>query len=73
MPQFWMSFELENPKESISNTFSPNQINGFLISTRALSGIIAFAITVCLIKNRFVTKKVTDESVVLLERGGEIS
>lgn len=68
-----MSFELQNPKELISNTFSPEEINGFLISTRSLSAIIAFVIVVRLIQNRFTTTKATEESDMLLERDGEIS
>lgn len=73
LAQFWMSYELSNPKQSIMDTFSSEQIHAFFISTRVLSGIIGLITLMRWIQYRIVTAKSLEESTGLLRSDGEIS
>ena len=38
-----MSYELQNPKQLVQNTFTSNQIHSFFLWTRVLSAVVALA------------------------------
>lgn len=71
--QFWMSYELRNPKQLITETFSSDQINDFFVSSQVTSGIIGVATFTRWIQYSFISRKASEESTGLLHRDGEIS
>eukprot|EP00585_Thalassiosira_rotula_P009008 CAMPEP_0196146974 /NCGR_PEP_ID=MMETSP0910-20130528/24282_1 /TAXON_ID=49265 /ORGANISM="Thalassiosira rotula, Strain GSO102" /LENGTH=310 /DNA_ID=CAMNT_0041409279 /DNA_START=84 /DNA_END=1016 /DNA_ORIENTATION=- len=68
---FWMSFELRNPKQLITDTFSDQTIHSFFMFTISLSGIIA-SVTVIrwIYYNYDVSKRKTYSSVDNRANGG---
>lgn len=68
-----MSYELNNPKQSILDTFSSDQIHAFFVSTRVLSGILGFVTFARWVQYSFARTKFTQESAGLLHRNGEMS
>lgn len=67
-----MSYELRNPKQSILNTFSSDQIHAFYVSTCSLSGILAVTSLARWIQISFAPTKVSNESAALLQHDGEV-
>ncbi|KAL3800616.1 hypothetical protein HJC23_006078, partial [Cyclotella cryptica] len=64
---FWMSYELQNPKQLILNTFKPDQIHSFFIWTRVLSAIVVMATVVRWVFHSFMGNKVKKSSGGLSE------
>jgi hypothetical protein len=57
-----MSYELQNPKQLVQNTFTLNQIHTFVLWTRVVSAVVAFATLVRWVFHCFVGNKMNGSS-----------
>ncbi|KAL7501742.1 hypothetical protein ACHAWX_000334 [Stephanocyclus meneghinianus] len=75
---FWMSYELQNPKQLVQNTFTSNQIHSFFLWTRVLSAVVALATLVRWLLHCFLGNKMKgssgreSEDASLLRRDGVV-
>jgi hypothetical protein len=75
-----MSYELQNPKQLVQNTFTSNQIHSFFLWTRVLSAVVAFATLVRWVLQCFVGNNMkgssgreSEDSSLLRRDGVEVS
>lgn len=73
-----MSYELQNPKQLVQNTFTSNQIHSFFLLTRVLSAVVALATLVRWLLRCFMGNKMKgssgreSEDASLLRRDGVV-